>query len=173
MRLSISRIIPTEVNIICRSRRLRRITLTEFWIILDIMYKPSPIIVLLYIQSSDRCNKRFAVKRLVRLTFQTAAGHFCCFVIFAALKWWRHQRPIIFLNSAVEQFAIFGGKMSRQWRNGLWSRLEQLLRAPDLYGPPDESVKTIEDYSLEIVYTKSINTGVTGALERKSPKSSQ
>ena len=31
---------------------LRRITLTEVWIILDIMRKPNPIIVLLYIQSS-------------------------------------------------------------------------------------------------------------------------
>ena len=82
MRLTmISRIIQTEVNVICRSRRLRRITLTEVWIILDIMRKPNPIIVLLYIQNSDRCKKRFAVKRLVRLTFQIAAGHVCCFVV--------------------------------------------------------------------------------------------
>ena len=43
----ISRIIQTEVNV-----RLRRITLTEVWIILDIMCKPNPIIVLLYIQNS-------------------------------------------------------------------------------------------------------------------------
>ena len=51
MRLSmISRIIQTEVNVICRSRRLR--TLTKVWIILDIMRKPNPIIVLLYIQNS-------------------------------------------------------------------------------------------------------------------------
>ena len=41
----ISRIIQTEVNVICRSRRLRRITLTEVWIILDIMSKPNPMIV--------------------------------------------------------------------------------------------------------------------------------
>ena len=53
--------------------------------ILDSMGKPNPIIVLLYIQNSDRCKKRFAVKRLVRLTFQTAAGHFRSFVIFADL----------------------------------------------------------------------------------------
>ena len=49
----ISRIIQTEVIVICRlSRRLRRITLTEVWIILDVMRKPNPIIVLLYIQNS-------------------------------------------------------------------------------------------------------------------------
>ena len=45
-------IIQTEVNVICRSRRLRRITLTEVWIILDIMRKPNPKIVLLYIQNN-------------------------------------------------------------------------------------------------------------------------
>ena len=43
----ISRIIQTEVNV-----RLRRITLTEVWIILDIMCKPNPIIVLLCVQNS-------------------------------------------------------------------------------------------------------------------------
>ena len=104
MRLSIiTRIIQTRVNLICRNLRLRRITLTEVWVILDIMRKCNPIIVLLYIQNSDRCKKRFAVKRLVRLNFQTAAGHFCCFVIVAALRWLRHQRPIIFtLDGSVE-----------------------------------------------------------------------
>ena len=98
MRLSmLSRIIQTSVNLICRSRRLRRITLTEVWIILDIMRKPNPIIVLLYIPNSDRRKEIFPVKRLVRFTFQTAAGYFCCFVVFAALSWLRPQRPIIFL----------------------------------------------------------------------------
>ena len=97
MKLSIIlRIILTEVNAICWSWRLRRIILTEVWIILHIMRKPNPIIVLLYIQNSDRYKKGCAVKRFVRLTFQTAAGHFCCFVIFAALRWFRHQHPIIF-----------------------------------------------------------------------------
>ena len=43
-------IIQTEVNVICR--RLRWITLTKVWIILDIMRKPNPTIVLLYIQNS-------------------------------------------------------------------------------------------------------------------------
>ena len=46
MRLSIiSRIIQTEVNVI-------RLSWTEVRIILDIMPKPNPIIVLLYIQNS-------------------------------------------------------------------------------------------------------------------------
>ena len=72
---------------------IRQITLTSVWIILDIMCQPNPIIVLLFIQNSDRCKKRFAIKRLGRLNFQTAAGHF---VIFAALRWLRHQRPIIY-----------------------------------------------------------------------------
>ena len=45
----ISRIIQIEVNVICRSRRLRWITLTEVWIILHVIRKPNPIIVLLYI----------------------------------------------------------------------------------------------------------------------------
>ena len=94
----IPRVIQTEVNVICRSRRT--ITLTEVWIILDIMRKQNPTIVLLYIQNSDRCKKRFAVKRLVRLTFQTAAGHFCRFLIFAALRWLSHQHPIIFFCTA-------------------------------------------------------------------------
>ena len=102
------------MNDICRSRRLRWITLTEVLIILDILRKPNPIIVLLQIQNSNRCKKRFAVKRLVLLTFQTAASHFCCFVIFTALRWLRHQRPITFLilfvlDSSVESFTIFGG----------------------------------------------------------------
>ena len=44
----ISRIIQT---VICQSRRLRRLTLIEVWIILDIMHQPNPIIVLLYIQN--------------------------------------------------------------------------------------------------------------------------
>ena len=42
----ISRIIQSEVNVICRSRRLREITLTEAWIILDSIRKSNPIIVL-------------------------------------------------------------------------------------------------------------------------------
>ena len=49
MRLSgISRIIEAEVGVICRSRRLRQITLTETSIILDIPRKPNSIIILLF-----------------------------------------------------------------------------------------------------------------------------
>jgi hypothetical protein len=46
----ISRIIKAEVCVICRSRRLRRITQTEALIILDITRKSSPIIILLRIR---------------------------------------------------------------------------------------------------------------------------
>ena len=49
MRLSgISRIIEAEVGVICRSRRLRKITLTEASVILDIPRKPNSIIILLF-----------------------------------------------------------------------------------------------------------------------------
>ena len=49
MRLrGISRIIEAEVSVICRSRRLRQITLTEASIILDIPRKPNAIIILLF-----------------------------------------------------------------------------------------------------------------------------
>ena len=118
MRLNMtSRIIQTEVSVICWSRRLILITLTEVWIILDIMRKPNPIIVLLYIQNSDRCKKIFAVKRLVRLTFQTAADHFCCFVIFTALRWLRHQRPIIFFWAAPSNNSRYSAEMMSRLPN--------------------------------------------------------
>ena len=98
----ISRIIQTNVNVICRSRKLRRITLTEVWIIRDIMREPKSN-VLLYIKNSSKCKKKFAVKKLVRLTFEITVGNFCCFVYFAALRWLRHQSPIIlFLDSFFE-----------------------------------------------------------------------
>ena len=92
---------------------LRRITLTEVWIILGIMRKPNPMIAL-YIQNSDRCKERFAVKRLVRLTFRIAADHFCCFVIFLALRWLRHQRPtILFWTAPSHNSRYLAEKMSR------------------------------------------------------------
>ena len=57
MRLSmISRIIKDEVGVIHRSRRLRWITQTEALIVLDIMQKPSSIIVLLCIQNQKTKN---------------------------------------------------------------------------------------------------------------------
>ena len=103
-----SRIIRTEVNVICRSRSLRRITLTVVWIILDIMGKPNPIIVLLYIQKREICKKRFAVKRLVRLTFQTAAGNFFLFCNFRGLEVVTSSASNnFFLDSSVEQFTTF------------------------------------------------------------------
>ena len=80
------------------------------------------------------------------------------------------RKKIVAQNVARDSCVVKIESISAQWRNGLWSGLEQLLRAPDLKGAPDESVKIIENYSLEIVYTKSIKTGVTGAPERKSPK---
>ena len=109
--IMISRIIQTEVNVICWNPRLWQITLTLVWIILDIMRKPNPIIVLLYIQNSDRCKKRFTVKRLERLTFQTAAGHFRCFIIFVALWWLRHQCPIIFFWTAPSNNSRYSAEM--------------------------------------------------------------
>ena len=52
----------------------RRITLTEVWIILDIMRKLNPIIVLLYVQNSNTntigCKQSVAVKKLMRLILQ-------------------------------------------------------------------------------------------------------
>ena len=49
MRLSgMSRIIEAEVGVICRGCRLRKITLTEASIILDIPRKPNSIIILLF-----------------------------------------------------------------------------------------------------------------------------
>ena len=98
MRMSIiSIIIHTEVNVICRSWWLKRIALTEVWIILDIMRKPNIIIVLLCTQNSDRYKKRFAVKRLVRLTFETVVSHFWSLEVVTS------SGPIIFfLDSSVE-----------------------------------------------------------------------
>ena len=53
----IARIIKAEVCVICRSRRLRRITQTEALIILAIMRKPNTIIVLLCIHLSTSKDK--------------------------------------------------------------------------------------------------------------------
>ena len=79
----ISRIIHTEVNVICRSRRLRWITLTEIWIILDIMRKPNPIIVLLYIQNSHtKMQANCGSKKTCAIDF----AKFYYFVIFARFE---------------------------------------------------------------------------------------
>ena len=71
----ISRIILTEVNVRCRSQKLRKIILTEVWIILDIMRKRNQIIFLLYIQNSGRWKKRFAVNSRSMIFFWTASSN--------------------------------------------------------------------------------------------------
>ena len=79
----ISRIIQTEINVICRSQRLRRITLTEVWIIFNIMRKPNPIIVLLYIQNSDT---KMQAKCGSKKTKTINLAKFSNFVIFARFE---------------------------------------------------------------------------------------
>ena len=69
----ISRIIQTEVNV-------RRITLTEVWLTLDIMRKPNPIIVLLYIQNSHTKMQAKCGSNAINL------AKFCYFVIFARFE---------------------------------------------------------------------------------------
>ena len=76
MRLSmIARIIKAEVCVICRSRRLRRITQTEALIILAIMRKPNPIIVLLciYLSKCSMCSLNKKYHPLFELLHKTAA----------------------------------------------------------------------------------------------------
>ena len=77
----ISRTIQTELNVIYR--RLRRITLSEVWIILDITRKPNPIIVLLYIQNSHaKMQAKCGSKKAHAINF----SKFCYFVIFARFE---------------------------------------------------------------------------------------
>ena len=59
-------IIKAKVCVICRSRRLRRITQTEALIIIAIMRKPNPIIVLLCILIflSCTCKDKSAHKKV-------------------------------------------------------------------------------------------------------------
>ena len=74
----ISRIIQTEVNVICNIDRGQ--------IILDIMRKPNPIIVLLYIQNSHtKMQEKYGSKK----THAINLAKFCYFVIFG------HLWPII------------------------------------------------------------------------------
>ena len=60
-------IIKAKVCVICRSRRLRRITQTEALIIIAIMRKPNPIIVLLFILIflSCTCKDKSAHKKVM------------------------------------------------------------------------------------------------------------
>ena len=86
MRLSmIARIIKAEVCVICRSRRLRRITQTEALIILAIMRKPNPIIVLLciYLSKCSMCSLNKKYHPLFELLHKTAAlAHLQAFLSF-------------------------------------------------------------------------------------------
>ena len=75
--------IQTEVAVIWRSRKLRRITLTEVWIILDIMRKLNPIIVLLYIQNS---HTKMQAKCGSKKTHAINLAKCCYFVIFARFE---------------------------------------------------------------------------------------
>ena len=74
MRLSmIAIIIKAKVCVICRSRRLRRITQTETLIIIAIMRKPNPIIVLLCILIflSCTCKEKSAHKKVINVQQST------------------------------------------------------------------------------------------------------
>ena len=86
MRLSmIARIIKAEVCVICRSRRLRRITQTEALIILAIMRKPNPIIVLLciYLSKCSMCSLNKKYHPLFELLYtETALEHLQAFLSF-------------------------------------------------------------------------------------------
>ena len=86
MRLSmIARIIKAEVCVICRSRRLRRITQTEALIILAIMRKPNPIIALLciYLSKCSMCSLNKKYHPLFELLHKTAPlAHLQAFLSF-------------------------------------------------------------------------------------------
>ena len=98
----ISRIIQTEVNVICRSRMLRRLTLTQVWIIIDIMRMPNPRVILYIHNNHTKMQAMCASKR----THAINLAKFCYqFVIFARFEvvtssapnnyFLGHLRPII------------------------------------------------------------------------------
>ena len=72
-----------KINVICRSWRLRRITLTEVCIIFDIMRKPNPIIVLLYVQNS---HTKMQAKCSSKKAHAINHAKCCYFVIFARFE---------------------------------------------------------------------------------------
>ena len=74
-------IIKGKVCVICRSRRLRRITQIEALIILAIMRKPNPIIVLLciYLSKCSMCSLYKKYHPLFKLLHKTALAHFQAF----------------------------------------------------------------------------------------------
>ena len=104
MRLSmIARIIKAEVCVICRSRRLRRITQTEALIILAIMRKPNPIIVLLciYLSKCSMCSLNKKYHPLFELLHKTAAlAHLQAFLSFEV-------HLLSFLSNIDEKLSVY------------------------------------------------------------------
>ena len=108
MRLSmIARIIKAEVCVICRSRRLRRITQTEALIILAIMRKPNPIIVLLciYLSKCSMCSLNKKYHPLFELLHKTA---FLSYTITESGS----QQSLKFFNFQKVTFRIFFSNFS-------------------------------------------------------------
>ena len=103
MRLSmIARIIKAEVCVICRSRRLRRITQTEALIILAIMRKPNPIIVLLciYLSKCSMCSLNKKYYPLFELLHKTALAHWQAFLSFEV-------HLLSFLSNIDEKLSVY------------------------------------------------------------------
>ena len=104
MRLSvIARIIKAEVCVICRSRRLRRITQTEALIILAIMRKPNPIIVLLciFLSKCSMCSLNKKYHPLFELLHKTAAlAHLQVFLLFEV-------HLLSFLSNIEEKLSVY------------------------------------------------------------------
>ena len=104
MRLSmIARIIKAEVCVICRSRRLRRITQTEALIILAIMRKPNPIIVLLciFLSKCSMCSLNKKYHPLFELLHKTAAlAHLQAFLLFEV-------HLLSFLSNIDEKLSVY------------------------------------------------------------------
>ena len=67
----------------CYLPKPKRITLTEVWIILDVIRKPNPTIVLLYIQNS---HTKMQAKCGSKKTCAINLAKFCYFVIFARFE---------------------------------------------------------------------------------------
>ena len=104
MRLSmIARIIKAEVCVICRSRRLRRITQTEVLIIIAIMRKPNPIIVLLciFLSKCSMCSLNKKYHPLFELLHKTAAlAHLQAFLLFEV-------HLLSFLSNIDEKLSVY------------------------------------------------------------------
>ena len=99
----IARIIKAEVCVICRSRRLRRITQTEALIILAIMRKPNPIIVLLciYLSKCSMCSLNKKYHPLFKFLHKTAAlAHLQAFLSFEV-------HLLSFLSNIDEKLSVY------------------------------------------------------------------